>query len=144
MTAPSRSRKLANNVVNWIQGQTWTQSFTVERCYDLPERLSEVEGLRVRVVCNSFESPVGQTRKLSPYTAVIGLLISKPLPPKWTTADADAVEDIVDEIAARFENLILPQANCTTVRRTQLWSPQSLDQTDYYLAPVDLEWRLWL
>ncbi len=132
---------LANSLVAYLSGLELSRPLgTVERVYDLPDNLHQMQGLRVRIMALTREEDTEEaiSRTFNGYQMEQGILVTCPLSAGYTTADIDSLENLVNEIAKAVTDQVIGNATVVGVVRNPLISLPSLKGMATFVAGISV------
>ncbi|MBX3399542.1 MAG: hypothetical protein KF873_12435 [Gemmataceae bacterium] len=140
---PATILRIADAVVDELNGSVFSQPLEAVRHY-LPQfELSEMTSLRVSVVPRSVASK-GLDRNRDSFDYRIDVAVQQKLDP--TPGNLDALMVLVEEIADHFRSEPLagyPQARCTEVENVPVYAPEHLDEFRQFTSVLTLTFRVW-
>lgn len=135
--------RIANAVVDELNGSVFTMSLEAERHYLPRFELADMTTLRVSVVPRSIGSK-SLDRNRDSFEYRVDVAVQKKLDP--TVGNLDALLALVEEIADHFRQEPLagyPHARCTEVENAPVYAPEHLDEFRQFTSVLTLTFNVW-
>lgn len=140
---PATIVRIADAVVDELNGSIFTMPLEAERYYLPRFEMSQMTMLHVSVVPRSIGSK-SLDRSRDSFDYKIDVAVQQKLDP--TVENLDALLALVEEIADHFRQEPLagyPQARCTEVENVPVYAPEHLDEFRQFTSVLTLTFKVW-